>query len=67
MFVCGCSFVCMYVCVGGGVGGGRGRGGAYVPWRQVQLETRLRIEKEKLDEINKVCESKDEQIAHLRR
>jgi hypothetical protein len=43
------------------------RGGAYVLWRQVQLETRLRIEKEKLDEMNKVCESKDEQIAHLRR
>jgi hypothetical protein len=52
-------FVYVYVCVC--VGGG------YVPWRQVQLETRLRIEKEKLDEINKVCESKDEQIAHLRR
>jgi hypothetical protein len=33
----------------------------------VQLETRLRSEKEKGDDLLKVCEEKDEQIAHLRR
>ena len=34
---------------------------------QIQLETRLRSEKEKGDDLAKVCEEKDEQIAHLRR
>ena len=32
-----------------------------------KLETRLRSEKEKLDDLTKVSQSKDEQIAHLRR
>ena len=34
---------------------------------QIQLETRLRSEKEKFDDLTKVSQSKDEQIAHLRR
>jgi len=33
---------------------------------KVQLETRLRSEKEKMDDVSKVCDGKDEQIAHLR-
>ena len=60
-------------------GGGREEGSALhrdriwnqtIPRRahlQVQLETRLRSEKEKMDDVSKVCEGKDEQIAHLRR
>ena len=33
---------------------------------KAQLETRLRSEKEKLDDLTTVCQSKDELIAHLR-
>jgi hypothetical protein len=35
--------------------------------QQVQLETRLRSEKEKMEDLQGVCEAKDEQLAHLKR